>query len=451
LLYFSAADSLHGRELWVTDGTTAGTQLVADIQPGPGDSRPYPLTPIDGSLYFSADDGTAGMEPFRSDGTPGGTQRIADIRDGNGSFPSHYFSLSGALLCSANDGGGNEFWLLDPTGLRPARRLRDINPLGASYPMNPLQIGELLYFSAHDGFHGRELWRSDGTESGTYMVADIAPGQASSSPGALTAFRGQLFFTATDSVYGQELRVLAAQEAIVCNGEQAELRAGNGEGTVRWYDRPDAGALLAEGNAFRTPVLHRSGTYWADVTVAGCRSLRTPFHVQVRAPDPVVRDTAAPAHSSLRLNVSTASGEIQWFHSPSAPLPFHTGDALSVLLGSTDTLLYVRTVEENCSSALLPLRVHVSTSNVTEVLPQRRELHSWPQPVRGQLHLRTGRATGAGTVIVRDMLGREQLRSTRELTPEHALRLDVRGLAPGTYLLLLEHAGGTDQLLFVRQ
>jgi ELWxxDGT repeat protein len=451
LLYFSAADSLHGRELWVTDGTTEGTQLVADIQPGPGDSSPYPITPIDGSLYFSADDGTAGMEPFRSDGTPGGTQRIADIRDGNGSFPSHYFSLNGALLCSANDGGGNEFWLLDPAGLRPARLLRDINPLGASYPMNPLQIGELLYFSAHDGFHGRELWRSDGTESGTYMVADIAAGQSSSSPGALTAFRGQLFFTASDSVYGQELRLLAPQDVSVCNGARAELRAGNGEGTVRWYDSADATAPLAEGNVYRTSALHQSRTYWADVTVAGCRSLRTAIPVQVRAPDPFVRDTSAPAYGSVVLQASAASGEINWFLSPSAPQPFHLGNTLSVLLGGNDTVLYVRSVEGGCSSALIPLRVRVSTSSVTGILPERLTLQSWPQPVHDLLHLRTGRAAGTGTVIVRDLLGRELLRSTHELAPDNALRLDVRGLTPGTYLLLLKHVGGTAQLLFVRQ
>jgi len=33
-LYFNANDGVHGRELWATDGTEAGTQLVKDISPG---------------------------------------------------------------------------------------------------------------------------------------------------------------------------------------------------------------------------------------------------------------------------------------------------------------------------------------------------------------------------------------------------------------------------------
>jgi ELWxxDGT repeat protein len=36
-LYFQAGDGTHGRELWRTDGTTAGTALVKDINPGAGD------------------------------------------------------------------------------------------------------------------------------------------------------------------------------------------------------------------------------------------------------------------------------------------------------------------------------------------------------------------------------------------------------------------------------
>jgi len=39
-----------------------------------------------------------------------------------------------------------------------------------------VQAGNIIYFSAFTQTHGRELWRTDGTEAGTFMVADINPG-----------------------------------------------------------------------------------------------------------------------------------------------------------------------------------------------------------------------------------------------------------------------------------
>ncbi|NNE94898.1 MAG: hyalin, partial [Acidimicrobiales bacterium] len=61
-VFFSGDDGEHSAELWVTDGTEAGTALFADINPGAGWSDPASFAVIDDQLLFAADDGTHGRE-----------------------------------------------------------------------------------------------------------------------------------------------------------------------------------------------------------------------------------------------------------------------------------------------------------------------------------------------------------------------------------------------------
>ena len=57
---------------------------------------------------------------------------------------------------------------------------------------------------ADDGTNGDELWKSDGTSSGTVMVKDIHSGSSSSSPYELAAVGNTLYFGANDG-NGDEL------------------------------------------------------------------------------------------------------------------------------------------------------------------------------------------------------------------------------------------------------
>src|SRR5947209_4656160 len=80
---------------------------------------------------------------------------------------------------------------------------------GANMTSTPVAMNGVLYFTADDNDHGSgagyELFRSDGTAAGTYMVKDINPGAGSSMPANLTNVNGTLFFTANDGVHGAEL------------------------------------------------------------------------------------------------------------------------------------------------------------------------------------------------------------------------------------------------------
>jgi ELWxxDGT repeat protein len=115
-LLFAGTDLEHGAEIWITDGTPAGTRRLRDLQPGPGSSVPQGLVSAGDRVFFSADDGAHGRELWESDGTPEGTRLVADLAPGGFSalaFDSSLAVANGFLFFSADDGRtGFEPWAL---------------------------------------------------------------------------------------------------------------------------------------------------------------------------------------------------------------------------------------------------------------------------------------------------------------------------------------------------
>jgi ELWxxDGT repeat protein len=120
-LYFTAYDKVHGRELWKSDGTAAGTVLVKDIRPGVRDSfpqTPFPLNfmNVNGTLYFHADDGVHGRELWKSDGTAAGTVLVKDINPEdiypgvNHSYPQDFINANGTLYFKTFLGTDFDLW-----------------------------------------------------------------------------------------------------------------------------------------------------------------------------------------------------------------------------------------------------------------------------------------------------------------------------------------------------
>ena len=247
-LYFAADNGESGTELFVSDGTAEGTQLLTDLRPGSNDnyyysyaygSNPSDLTEFNGKLYFAADNGENGRELFVSDGTAEGTQLLVDLRPGDsdygyvyGSNPSDLTEFNDKLYFAADNGeSGTELFVSDGTA-EGTQLLTDLRPgsndnyyYSYAYGSNPSDLTEFngkLYFAADNGENGRELFVSDGTAEGTQLVADLAPlvssfssyGYASgSNPDDLTVVNNELFFSAINGAVGDELFKLTTDAA----------------------------------------------------------------------------------------------------------------------------------------------------------------------------------------------------------------------------------------------
>ncbi|MGL4512104.1 MAG: ELWxxDGT repeat protein [Lacipirellulaceae bacterium] len=219
IVYFAANDGISGSELWRSDGTHAGTVRVKDIVRGSASSTPTDLTDVAGTLFFIAYDGVSNRSLWKSDGTDAGTVRVKDVSQwNNGSQPGRLTNVAGTLYFAANDAGGRELWKSDGTESGTVR-VKDIasGVVAGSFPLSSdprhlTNVGGKLFFSANDGVSGVELWTSDGTESGTVRVKDIRPGLYTTHPTPRSSFldsftdvSGTLYFTANDGVTGSEL------------------------------------------------------------------------------------------------------------------------------------------------------------------------------------------------------------------------------------------------------
>jgi ELWxxDGT repeat protein len=160
-VYFSAADAENGQEPWTTDGTGAGTALLADLCPGSCWSRPRFLGAVRGMMvgFAYAAPGNGSPSLWRSDGTTAGTSVLA-----------------------AADGG-------------PVTPALDPDFLAGAYAV----VGDRLYFDGSSpALPIPQLWRTDGTSAGTQPVSAWAPQLANAAGDSLTAFGGRLLFTTGD-------------------------------------------------------------------------------------------------------------------------------------------------------------------------------------------------------------------------------------------------------------
>ena len=239
-VFFEATTDTSGFELWVTDGTSDGTRLAFDGEPGPEGSFPSSITAIghrvmfvirrfgegesptlelyvsdgeqttrvdhpteqfesienlthhEGEIYFIGRD-SVGNQLWKASVEPDGNvslTRITSVDDAHGSlFVSDIMSTDAGLFF-VRSASGPELWIHDGSGTRPLATFDSVRlgEFAVSY------AGGMM-FEADGGAEGRELWFSDGTAAGTKLVADVNPTDPSNIH-ALAVVGDSVFFIA---------------------------------------------------------------------------------------------------------------------------------------------------------------------------------------------------------------------------------------------------------------
>lgn len=183
-VYFKATDgSSVGEELWMTDGTSSGTVLVKDINIGSinsGSSQITSMVVAGDLLFISANDGdfVHGRELWVSDGTTEGTVMVKEL-DGMHDTPDQLVPFGDQILfelCATTplpNPRECDLWISDGTA-DGTYRVADIP---TEYNLVDLSVaGTQAFFFATTPSEGSELWVSDGTETGTHIVEDLIPG-----------------------------------------------------------------------------------------------------------------------------------------------------------------------------------------------------------------------------------------------------------------------------------
>ncbi|CAK4563562.1 unnamed protein product [Aphanomyces euteiches] len=193
--------------LWQSNGVTASKVDSTLVYTSPAYLTTLSTSPW---LVFQAVSLTYGVELYRTNGL---TTYVDDLALGpRSSSPSNFTEFQSRLVFAAtSDVVGRELWASSTTiqiNGQPwtYQVVADIAPgTASSTPQDLVVCNGVLYFTADDGVRGREVWKWDGTNAPT-IVQDLWPGVASSNPKYLTVYNGKVYFQAVSDVNtGMEL------------------------------------------------------------------------------------------------------------------------------------------------------------------------------------------------------------------------------------------------------
>ncbi|MCA8954518.1 MAG: hypothetical protein KDC87_00505, partial [Planctomycetes bacterium] len=153
---FRATDT-SGEELWISDGTAAGTSRLADLNPGPNSSSPFDMCSVGNKVVFSAYPGTVSRQLFATDGTTSGTVQLPPTKSTGTSQPLHLVAHRGQCYFTADDDAGRAIFRSDGTATGTVKIV--------ATPASPIQLRPVgsrhVYFRMYDPPRGLQYFRCD--------------------------------------------------------------------------------------------------------------------------------------------------------------------------------------------------------------------------------------------------------------------------------------------------
>jgi len=178
-LFFEAYTSGTGREVWISDGTSANTTILKDINIGTGSSLKSSLKRssaiLNNRLYFIAKDGDAEAEIWTTDGTTDGTIKLTSFLNGR----ETNLTTVGAFVFFTikNDDDTLEVWKTDGTTMGTI--FIDRLPAWSKTSFQGKCNNTFIFTFQPYGTNLSRVWRSDGTSTGTFPITEEVDGNGS--------------------------------------------------------------------------------------------------------------------------------------------------------------------------------------------------------------------------------------------------------------------------------
>lgn len=158
VLYFNGYDDLNGWQLWTSDGTGGGTRMVTNLAGGiqMAAAAKGTMVAAGGWNYFSATTPETGYELWRTNGTV--TQLVFDLVPGPGdAFPRFLTELGGGVFYNAiGQTGRSGLYTFGTGGVNTPEVPINAGAL-EPFPAWLTRMGDAIYFGATDTATGREL------------------------------------------------------------------------------------------------------------------------------------------------------------------------------------------------------------------------------------------------------------------------------------------------------